>query len=63
MLDNAGNEKGGRAKMLMGPEKAVSLGRKAGEGSWKDVIGWKRGLKDAACTPICRCQSVSVYVA
>lgn len=43
MVHSAGKEKGGLAKMLMGPEKAVTLRRKAGEGSWKSVIGWKEG--------------------
>ena len=41
MEHSAGREKGGLANTLMGPEKAVSLGRKAGEASWTDVIGWK----------------------
>lgn len=37
----AGKGKVGLAKMLMGPEKAVSLGGKPGEASWKGMIGWK----------------------
>ena len=36
-----GTGQGGLAKMLMGPEKAFSRGRKAGEASWKGMIGWK----------------------
>lgn len=43
MVHSAGDENGGLAKMLMGPEKAVTLGWKAGEGSWKGMIGWKEG--------------------
>lgn len=41
MESRAGKGNGGLAKMLMGPEKAVSSRRKAGEASWKDMIGSK----------------------
>lgn len=37
----AGKGKVGMAKVLMSPEKGVSLGGKPGEASWKGMIGWK----------------------
>ena len=54
MVHSAGNGQGGLAKMLMGPEKVLVEGGKAGEASWKGMIGWKEELDDACyiCMPI-----------
>ena len=40
-----GNEKGGLARKLMGSEKAIRLGRKAGEVVWKGMIGGKEEFR------------------
>lgn len=45
MVHSAWEEKGGLARELMGPEKVIRLGRKAGEVVWKGMIGGKEGLK------------------
>lgn len=63
MVHSAWEEKGGLARKLMGPEKVIRLGRKAGEVVWKGMIGGRERFKDDACMPICRCQSVLRVVA
>lgn len=45
MVHSAWEEKGGLARKLMGPEKVIRLGRKAGEVVWKGMIGGKEGLR------------------
>ena len=48
IVQNVGKDKGGLAKVLMGPEKGVSLRRKPGEGSWNGMIGQQEVLDYAS---------------
>ena len=43
MIQKAGNEKGGLAKILMGPERAVSFGEESWGRELEGLIGWKEG--------------------
>ena len=50
----AGKGKVGLGKVLMGPEKAFSLGGKPGEASWRGMIGWNGAPEVKMMHEVCK---------